>query len=131
VRPAAAPKSAPHFAVASGAGIVNDAATTLAWQRSAPADTYDFSGASKYCAQLDLAGPGWRLPTIKELQTLVDETRRMPAIDVTAFPHTVSDYYWTSSQVPGFATQAWTVSFAYGFDGFFGADTQQHVRCVR
>lgn len=128
---AAAQPPSPHFVVAPGASTVSDTATKLTWQRNAPAKTYDWTSAGKYCADLQLDGKGWRLPTVKELQTLVDETRTMPAIDPMAFPHTAPDYYRTSSQVPGFTTQSWTVSFAYGFDGFYGADTLQHVRCVR
>ncbi len=127
----AAQATASHFVVAPSSTTVSDTATQLTWQRSAPSQTYDWKSATKYCAQLELDGKGWRLPTIKELHTLVDESRVMPAIDVSAFPAAVSDYYWSSSQVPGFLTETWTVGFAYGFDGFFGVDTGQHVRCVR
>ena len=38
----------------------------------------------------------WRLPTVRELVSLVDYTRHDPAID-PAFEHTVSGYYWSSS----------------------------------
>ena len=92
---------------------------------------YNWDDAANYCAKLDLHGTGWRLPSIKELHTLVDVTRMMPATDLASFPAVVSEYYWTSSQVPNFENEVYAVSFAYGFDGFFDVNTKQHVRCVR
>jgi hypothetical protein len=118
-----------HFAPM--AGVVGDSATRLSWQQSSAGMVYTWDDAARYCATLDLHGMGWRLPSVKELQTVIDETRAMPAVDVVSFPETASDYYWTSSQVARFANEAWAVSFAYGYDGFFDVHTLQHVRCVR
>jgi hypothetical protein len=127
--PAAADAPAGHFV--STTGTVADAATQLTWQKAASAATYTLTQAEMYCAALDLEGTGWRLPTIKELLTLVDETRSMPSIDPRAFPKTALDFYWTSSHVAGSATDVWAVSFRFGFDSSFDIRTQQHVRCVR
>jgi hypothetical protein len=110
---------------------VKDSATQLVWQRAAPDQAFGFDAAGTYCSDLELDGKGWRLPSIKELQTLVDEARQLPAIDPVAFPHTQTDYYWTASSVTGVEDQAWAVSFRYGFDGAFETKTEQHVRCVR
>jgi hypothetical protein len=38
----------------------------------------------------------WRLPTVKELQTLVDMDFFNPTIDKKFFPNTLSSGYWTS-----------------------------------
>jgi hypothetical protein len=134
-------KDAARTQFQSDKGTVVDAATQLSWQRTAPAKTFEFSEAGKYCAGLDLEGKGWRVPTIKELQTLIDETRAMPAIDPIAFPRTAPEFYWTASAVAAadsFADagtaetgQAWAVSFRFGFDGAFETKMEQHVRCVR
>jgi formylglycine-generating enzyme required for sulfatase activity len=126
---AAADAPSGHFV--SKDGTVEDSATMLTWQQDAPSEKYTWPDALGYCAALDLQGTGWRLPTVKELQTLVDEARAMPAIDQTAFPKTARAEYWTSSRVASFPGNAWTVSFAYGFDGFFDIGTTEHVRCVR
>src|SRR5262245_5460725 len=85
-----------HFAPM--AGIVSDTATHLNWQQSSSGMVYGWDEAWRYCATLDLHGMGWRLPSIKELHTLVDASRAMPAADPVAFPGTVADFYWTSSQ---------------------------------
>jgi hypothetical protein len=92
---------------------------------------YSWEDAANYCATLVLQGMGWRLPSIKELHTLIDVTRMQPATDPASFPTVVSEYYWTSSQVANFENEVYAVSFAYGYDGFFDVSTKQHVRCVR
>src|SRR2546422_751393 len=94
-----------HFAPM--AGVVSDSATHLSWQQNSAGMVYNWDDAARYCATLDLHGTGWRLPTVKELQTLVDETRAMPATDDVSFPNTASEYYWSSSQVVTFANEAW------------------------
>jgi hypothetical protein len=115
---------------AAGA-TVRDSATKLVWQRASSDETLTFPDAISYCDELDLDGGSWRLPTTKELQTLVDEKRAMPAIDRRAFPSTASDFYWTASSVAEQTEQLWAVSFRFGFDSAFKSDTQQHVRCVK
>lgn len=68
---------------------VLDRTTNLEWQRHVE-DRVPDDWAVHYCGTLELEGGGWRLPTRMELTTIVDYTRRLPAIDTTAFPHTPS-----------------------------------------
>jgi Protein of unknown function (DUF1566) len=124
---AAAPKG--HFVIDND--TVNDTATKLTWQRTAPDKSFSGADAEAYCSGLKLDGSGWRLPTIKELHTLVDETRTTPAIDVDAFPDTASSFFWTSSRLAKFPQYTWSVNFADGGDAWFPAENPQHVRCVR
>jgi hypothetical protein len=70
---------------------VRDRYTGLIWQRHVDPACEDgcctWSEAQDYCAGLDLGDQSdWRLPTLKELQTLVDEAQASPAIDSNAFP---------------------------------------------
>jgi hypothetical protein len=55
------------------------------------------SEAALYCSSLSLGGwsSGWRLPTIKELQSIVDVSS-LGSIDATYFPNTVF-YFWSST----------------------------------
>lgn len=41
----------------------------------------------------------WRMPTIKELDSIVDLGRASPTIDPDYFPNTVGGYYWSGSPV--------------------------------
>jgi len=74
----------PGYQIADGQ--VTDPATGLTWQQGFSAAEMTAAAAPSYCAGLDLDGHSWRLPSIKELATLVDEDRVSPAIDVSAFP---------------------------------------------
>lgn len=127
--PGAAEAPQGHFVII--AETVEDVATKLTWQRSASKKKYSSSEAAAYCAALVLRGSGWRLPTIKELHTLVDETRTNPAIDAQAFPETPAGYFWSASRVANFAMYGWTVNFADGSDLWYPVENLQHVRCVR
>ena len=67
--------------------------------------------ASALCGFTD-----WRLPTVKELQTLVNYgvASPGPTIDTTWFPNTQGSYYWSSSPYVGSSGYAWYVYFNYG-----------------
>ena len=89
--------------------------------------------AAPFCANLALDGGGWRLPTVKELATLVDETKAYPAIDTAVFTgnDALLALFWTSTETitPG---GGWMVAFGDGEIGSFAAEnTSGRVRCVR
>jgi len=112
-------------------GTVNDTRTRLTWERAPDLTPRVWSQAAPYCSALDLNGKGWRLPSVKELMTLVDESRWGPAIDPVAFPGTPSDYFWTSSSLATFPMFVWTVFFGKGTASFFDIGNPRLVRCVR
>jgi len=57
-------------------GTVTDAATGLMWQKADSGSGMDWKTALKYAETLRLAGRSdWRVPTAKELQSIVDYTR--------------------------------------------------------
>ncbi len=111
--------------------VVEDTATQLHWQQAGLSTLYEWNAATAYCNTLDAPGDGWRLPTLKELHTLIDETRENPAADSNAFPGVAAGYYWTSSTPRGFPSLAWTVGFDRGLDVFRGPPGTAFVRCVR
>lgn len=79
-------------------------------------------GYASYC--------DWRVPTDKELQTLIYENCR-PTIDLSAFPNTLSDWYWTSSSYEHDSNEAWSINFNNG-NLYAGSKTHSyHVRLVR
>lgn len=93
----------------NGDGTVKDNGTGLIWQKcsgglnndtscSGTASTYTWANAHTYCNSLSLASKAWRLPNRNELQGIVDYTKAtLPTIDVTAFPNTQSNLYWSST----------------------------------
>jgi hypothetical protein len=128
---AAAPSG--HYVVT--AGTVYDTKSQLTWQRTAPSTTYTWADAKTYCAGVgaSLGGTGWRLPTTKELVSIIDHSQTTaPYIDLSAFPSTPSDYFWSSTPLAGFPSYAWAVVFAGG--GFPVNDvisSTYYARCVR
>lgn len=65
-----------------GQGIVQDQVTGLAWQKTDDGKPRDWPEALSYCQKLELGGKrDWRLPSVKELQSIVDYTRHSPALD--------------------------------------------------
>ncbi len=130
VRPTA-PRTAPTARYDIRANSVRDVATGLTWQRLATA-TLPFDGSGAYCSQLALEGKkGWRVPTLGELLTLIDErAAAAPMIDLTAFPNTPSEPFWSSSTFANGPALAWYVFFDNG-SGLYGLPTVAHrVRCV-
>jgi Protein of unknown function (DUF1566) len=117
----------------TGNGTVCDTKTKLTWQQTAPSTTYTWANAKTYCAGVgaSLGGTGWRLPTLKELQTIVDYSQSNPSIDSTAFPSTPVASFWSSSPLAGSSSLAWYVSFVLGDTDSFGISNTNNVRCVR
>jgi hypothetical protein len=113
-------------------GTVEDGATVLTWQRAADATMRTWSDAQAFCGSLALDGGGFRLPRLKELLTIVDDTRATPAIDEAAFPNTPATYFWTDSEVAGDAGYVWFLYFDLGETVNDGAETNTYLtRCVR
>ena len=90
-------------------GTVTDNETGLTWTKETLAKDVTYDDALK------ALGEGWRLPTIKELFSLVDHTREGPAIDVEVFSDTESDWYWSSTPTAWSESAVWVVDFGYGF----------------
>ena len=112
-------------------GMVLDTKTMLMWQQSVDPGSYAWADAQAYCAMLAPGGGVWRLPSMKELMSIVDVTRADPAIDPVAFPATPSDYFWSSSPQAGSSTAVWGVNFNKGSAGVAPLDFTARVRCVR
>jgi hypothetical protein len=122
--------SAPSFTV-PGDGTVVDGRSKLTWQRDVDATLRTWNDAKTYCATLALAGGGFRLPNMKELQTLIAENAADPAIDATAFPGAPSESFWSATPLAADAAESWFVSFYNGVAYTSLVDHTYRARCVR
>jgi hypothetical protein len=137
----AARAAAPAGRYQIGTGTVYDTKTKLTWQQTVPSGTYtfDYSGSSStsaqvYCASLSLSGGGWRVPTMKELPTLVDYSVASPGptIDASAFPSTPAVEFWSATPDGMISRGVWVVDFSTGARvGIMATIAMLNVRCVR
>ena len=113
---------------------IYDVARGLEWTRQTLSDKcVTHQRATQIAADCRIGGyTDWRLPTIKELLTLVDYERCKTAIDTTLFPDTKNDWYWSSSLYAGDSGLAWIVNFNHGYAYYYFRDSNDgFVRAVR
>jgi hypothetical protein len=130
--PCAPPVKGSRFQVTNGGtptGTVLDTKTTLTWQQAVPAQM-TWANGNTYCQKNSdgLPGTGWRLPSIKELQTIIDETGD-PALDATIFQG-MPGKYWSSSPQPHNTTAWYLVTFGDGSVYTEDGTLTMYVRCV-
>ena len=118
----------------NGDGTVTDDNTGLMWQKEDDDTRRNWEAAISYCEDnLSLGGyTDWRLPNIKELESITDYTLYDPAIDTNFFPGTYSRY-WSSTTYAYNSSYAWKVTSSLGSVSYDGkmADDFYYVRCVR
>jgi hypothetical protein len=114
-------------------GTITDGVTGLMWQQTVSATTYTWAAALAYCPTLTLGGHSdWRLPTVVEVASILDDGQETaPLINATVFPSTPSGIFWSSSLLAGSSSNAWVVSFTFGFTDTYGVTGANNVRCVR
>lgn len=112
---------------------VIDAARNLMWSRAPlTRERKSFADAEAACAACRIGGfDDWHLPTVDELQTLIDRTRYNPAIDTTRFPATPARFFWSSSPDASDPDYAWIVNFYYGNVNLNPRRAHAFVRAVR
>jgi len=112
---------ADRYVVDPISNTVADTRTDLLWTRGT-SPSYDLSFqanvANKFCSGL---GGGWRTPTIKELDTLIDPTRTT-RIDPVAFPNLPKERFLSITTT---ATGQWYEVFSANSAATY------RVRCVR
>ncbi|MBI5640589.1 MAG: DUF1566 domain-containing protein [Nitrospirae bacterium] len=118
---------------------VTDINTGLVWQDEDDSNVLTWEEALAYCEEVTLAGYlDWRLPTKKELVSIIDFGRAYPAADTNIFPNTkfyqpVKPYdYWSSSEgSDNLSGDAYYVGFGVGTSGIYRKSFRNYARCVR
>jgi hypothetical protein len=125
-----------------GNGTVTDSCTGLTWQQhaadlngdGASGDQGNWGEALEYCEGLVLGGHSdWRLPNIRELQSIVDYGEGRPAIAPVFTAAGTMEYsgYWSSTSGYNNPGSAWLAYFYGGEVGREHKDTTAYVRAVR
>jgi len=122
----------------NGDGTITDNVLKLQWAKDGNGagcnngGTLAWAAAISFCKNLNFANhTDWRLPNVKELQSIVDYELVYPAINQTFFPNTQSNFYWSGTTYADYTDGAWFVSF---YDGYVYLDNRvfdYYVRPVR
>jgi hypothetical protein len=134
----------------NGDGTVTDRKTMLMWMRCAAGqawhegackgapDPKTIGEANEFAERVNAAGDyffnDWRVPSLPELASIAERWCTAPRINLTVFPETPSEFFWSRSvrsSGPEGAPQRYALSFgAEGVD-FMPEDESHHVRLVR
>ena len=115
----------------NGDGTVTDTSTGLMWQQAVSSNK-TWEQALAYCEGLDLGGyTDWRLPSVRELRSLVDTSRFNPAINTSYFPDTAASWFWSRTTNSYNTNDAWIVNFFFGDVDGHNKTNGYYVRAVR
>ena len=145
-------------------GTITDNVTFLVWKRCPEGLTFennnttgnitddscsgsplglDWQEALQYVETLNNASGyagknNWRLPSIKELASIVELSCNNPAINLTIFPNTpttgtgaIVDRYATSSTEVSLSAYYRAINFDLGEDAWYGRSNTSYIRLVR
>ena len=127
----------------NGNGLVTDRKTGLIWKRcleglsglgctTGTVTKMSWEAALKAAEDSTFAGHSdWRLPNIKELNSIVERKCTGPAINLVVFPGQKSNTVWSGSPSAANSSYAWYVDFNYGYDYGYGRSSSFLVRLVR
>jgi hypothetical protein len=145
---AAIPPTTPNSQlVDNGNGTITDTATGLIWKKCSEGQTNDENctgsatlvnwSQALQAAETINSNDGfaeqtdWRLPNIKELQSIVEVACSVPTINSDRFPNTASSGFWSASARVNGSAYAWGVDFYGGNSGDYGRSSSSQVRLVR
>ena len=128
-------------------GTVIDTQTNLMWKRcreglsgtnctSGNATTYTWKQALKQAKAVNDSGGfagyiDWRVPSVKELLSIIEKQCVEPSINLTVFPNTPSNWFWSSALSSNYHHYAWYVGFGNGSSSYSGRFFLHDIRLVR
>jgi len=113
--------------------LIQDTSTSLVWQDNLDAKelAINYYEAQDYCSNLVVGTQkNFRIPSLKELHTLVDYTRYKPAM-VEGFTSISNEVYWTSTPYVNDEDKIWAINFKDGRSDIIGKSYDRRVRCVK
>jgi hypothetical protein len=132
VRDVVSPTTVANAFIDNGNQTITDNLTQLVWQKNPRIDSMTWEDALQYADTFQLAGyTDWRLPNIKELQSINDEKRGSPSINKTFFPTAITGKYFSSTTLPNQTTKAWYLDTQYGITTYQYKTVKLNVVLVR
>ncbi len=120
-----------HF-TDNGNGTITDNYTGLRWQKIQSANTMTWEEALAYSHTVTLDGKtDWRLPNVKELQSLNDVSLFKPSFDKIIFPDVIAGNFWSSTTMFQTDSKAWDINIDYGIVSYNDKAIKENVILVR
>lgn len=131
VRDITTPVSVEHYTIASPATVI-DNLTGLMWRRQFLPDTLTWESALTYADTSTHAGfTDWRLPNVKEIQSIADVTRINPCLNTNYFTANPAMKCWASTTLPNKTGSAWYLDTRYGITTYDVKTRRYFVYLVR
>jgi hypothetical protein len=116
----------------NGDGTVTDNFTGLIWQQVKAQNTMTWEEALTYASGLLLAGKSdWRVPNVKEIQSLNDTKLFKPSCNRNYFTNILSGNFWSSTTLVNAPARAWDINVDYGIVSYNDKILKENVLCVR
>lgn len=117
----------------NAADVTLDSGTSLLWQDNKTVKNKVFTHvqAQKFCEGLILGEySDFRLPTIRELHTIVDYRNYDPVI-LKGFMNPKSDDFWSSTPYKYRKSDFWIIDFKKGISEITSGRNYKSLRCVQ
>ena len=125
-------QSVPFRFTANSNGTIQDHITGLVWQQVAYFDSLTWENALTYADTCTWAGySDWRLPNIKEMESINDESKINPSIDSTFFTNIGVKKYWSSTTLPNQSVRAWYLDTRFGITTYLNKTSRLNLLLVR
>ena len=132
VRNSTTPTTLPNHFTDNSDGTITDNLTQLIWQKVTNTSALNWENALTYAEGLSLANASdWRLPNIKELQSLNNELATSPSVFFPYFGDLGIHFYWSSTSLPNQTSKAWYWNTQYGITAYDVKTNSNYVICVR
>jgi hypothetical protein len=116
----------------NGDGTITDNLTGLIWQKCPSSALMTWEEALLYASALSLGSKDdWRLPNVKEIQSLNDPQLTKPSFNKNFFPDCLSGNYWSSTTQVNATNKSWDINIDYGIVSYNDKTLKEHVLCVR
>lgn len=120
-----------HF-TDNGDGTITDNLTQLVWEKIPYTGTLIWDRALTYAEGLTIGtSSDWRLPNIKELQSINNELATNPSVFAPYFSNLGVHNYWSSTTLPNQTLSAWYWNTQFGITTYDSKTNANYVLCVR
>jgi hypothetical protein len=131
VRTVTTPIVLPNHFTDNGNGTITDNLTQLVWQNIPNPNVVTWEQALTYAEGLTIGTTSdWRLPNIKELQSINNELATNPSVFLPYFSNVGIHNYWSSTSLPNQTTKSWYWNTQFGITTYDVKTNSNYVLCV-